>query len=102
MSCQLSGVVRALLWEHKYTGPMCHEEFGVGLSWYSDFMRGAHKNPNAATLQLMYEKLTGEPLIPHHIAHTVGEREPVSVGTGGQSARMAGKFAPKCPPPPSK
>lgn len=96
----LPEVVRSLLWHAKYTGPMCHKEFGVGLSWYSEFMSGKYKNPNATVLQSIYEKITGQPLIDPKIVDSIQLIDPVKIGTGGQYKRKNPVAAP--PPPPTK
>lgn len=59
----LSGECRRLLRDKGYDGPRCVSEFGVGVTWFSDFMRGATKVPNADLMQKVYETLTNEPLI---------------------------------------
>lgn len=59
---KFSDVVRKLLVDHDYTERKCVEEFGVGKSWKSDFVRGSTHCPSADLLQTIYEKITGETL----------------------------------------
>lgn len=63
MGPRLVDYVLALLEERGYNSQQVAEEFGVGLSWYSDIKYGRVKQPRADTIQLMYEKLTGRPLV---------------------------------------
>jgi hypothetical protein len=56
-------IVRSLLDSHGYTNRRCHEEFGVGITWLSDFRRNEGRAPSAQTMQLIYEQITGQALI---------------------------------------
>ena len=58
----LTAHIRYLLHTNHYTGPRCREEFGVGLSWYSDFMRGVH-SPKPELLETIFERIHGCPLL---------------------------------------
>jgi len=58
----LTAHIRYLLHTNGYTGPRCTKEFGVGLSWFSDFMRGAH-SPRPELMELVFEHINGFPLL---------------------------------------
>lgn len=60
---RLIDAVKELLKAHCYTNQKAADDFGVGMSWYSDFMLGNVKRPNPDVLQHIYETLTGKPLI---------------------------------------
>jgi hypothetical protein len=86
---KLTEVVRGLLLKHpEYTGPRLNKEFGVGLAWYSEFMRGAER-VKPEVLQAIYEKLTGRPLIHPDVLATVEPCSGIRIGVGGQKRRKA-------------
>jgi hypothetical protein len=60
----LTGAVRHLLHSRDYTGHRCRSEFGTGVTWFSEFMRGKREGGDSAVLIQIYETLSGERLIP--------------------------------------
>jgi hypothetical protein len=58
----LADEVIRLLDEHNYTIELCQRDFGVGYTWFSTF-RHKHHVASAERLQIIYEELTGKPLI---------------------------------------
>lgn len=90
----LTGAVRHLLHSRGYTGPRCVAEFGTGITWYSEFMRGHREGGDPAVLILIYETLTGERLIPE----SVPTMDPVDSLPKGRPKPL--KKA--CPSPPNK
>lgn len=52
-----------ILEERNYTDIQCHEEFGVGQTWYRDLYSGRRKTASADTVQYIYEILIGKPLL---------------------------------------
>lgn len=61
---RLADVVKVLLINGGYTNRQCAREFGVGVTWLSNFLRNCDgPRGNAEALQRIYEQITGEPLI---------------------------------------